>query len=59
MAERLPAPWVDATLSGRQQVALGLDGTGADQHCQCAAPVTAVNADGAVISSAPASRSAV
>ena len=32
MAERLPAPWVDATLSGRQQVALGLDGAGADQH---------------------------
>ena len=27
-----PAPWVDATLSGRQQVALGLDGTGADQY---------------------------
>ncbi len=32
MAERLPAPWVNATLSGRQQVALGLDGTGADQY---------------------------
>jgi hypothetical protein len=48
-------PWAAASM-----IALGFDGPGADQHMsQCAAPVTAVKAEGAVISSAPAARSSL
>ncbi len=55
----LARPRMDPALCRRQHVTLGFDGTRADQNVPVRSPVTAVNADGAVISSAPASRSAV